>query len=250
MKILLLDIETAPNLAYVWGLYKENIPIARLVESGYVLCFAAKWVGEERIRFNSIRDDTHPEIMLDEIHSLLDEADVVVHYNGTHFDIPTLNREFLLYGFTPPSPYYQVDLLKVARERFKFSSNKLEFIAKELQITNKVKHAGYSLWTGCMNNDPASWEQMEEYNKGDVVTLEDLYKVFLPWIKNHPNHGLYSDNKNICPSCGSTHYHKRGKLTTRAGIYERYHCQGCGAWFRGNVNQISPAKKHMLVAHC
>jgi len=26
MKILILDIETAPNTAYIWGMFKENIP--------------------------------------------------------------------------------------------------------------------------------------------------------------------------------------------------------------------------------
>lgn len=248
MKILLLDIETAPNLAYVWGLFKENIPLARLVESGYVLCFAAKWYDSKEIIFQSVQDTKDPTYMLSTVHDLLDSADVVVHYNGTSFDIPTLNREFLLYGMKPPSPYYQVDLLKVARNQFRFTSNKLDFISKELGLTNKVKHAGYELWTGCMNDNPSSWKQMEEYNKGDVITLEELYVQFLPWIKNHPNHALYQDDKIVCPTCGSKHFHKRGSTRTRAGVYERYNCQDCGTWFRGNKNQVQPAKQYMLVA--
>ncbi len=33
--------------------------------------------------------------MLKSIHSLMDEADAIVHYNGNRFDIPMLNKEFL-----------------------------------------------------------------------------------------------------------------------------------------------------------
>src|SRR5450759_3734245 len=96
LRILCLDIETAPNTAFVWGLFKENIPLARLVETGYVLCWAAKWYGDSKIYHMNLGECT-PRNMLKEIHKLLGEADAVVHYNGKNFDIPTLNKEFLLY---------------------------------------------------------------------------------------------------------------------------------------------------------
>ena len=37
MKILLLDTETSPNTAFVWGLFNENIPLARLIDTSEVL---------------------------------------------------------------------------------------------------------------------------------------------------------------------------------------------------------------------
>ena len=113
MKILTLDIETAPNTANVWGLFKENIPLQRLTESGYILCWSAKWLGEKEIYFNSLHE-SNKEDMLQQIHNLLGEADSVVHYNGTRFDIPWLNREFAEVHFAPPAPYHQIDLLRDA----------------------------------------------------------------------------------------------------------------------------------------
>ncbi len=53
MKILLLDIETSPNLAYVWGLFKQNVAINQIKESGSVLCWAAKWYGSRDVMFDS-----------------------------------------------------------------------------------------------------------------------------------------------------------------------------------------------------
>ena len=74
------------------------------MESSYVMCWAAKWLGKKEVFFSSIMENTHKQ-MIKKIYKLLEEADAVIHYNGTKFDIPTLNKEFLLLGLTPPSPY-------------------------------------------------------------------------------------------------------------------------------------------------
>lgn len=235
MKLLLLDIETAPNTAYVWGLFKENIPLDRLVDSGYVLCWSAKWLGEKDVYFDSVQR-SKPKQMLAGIHELLEEADAVIHYNGSRFDIPTLNKEFLLNGFTPPAPYKQIDLLRVVRKQFRFTSNKLDHVAKQLKCTPKVKHSGFQLWVQCMAGNKAAWKEMEEYNIQDVLTLEEVYEKLIPWISNHPSRSLVDDTPDACPSCGGKHFQKRGHTVTAAGKYERFQCQGCGKWLRGTKN--------------
>jgi DNA polymerase elongation subunit (family B) len=232
MKLLLLDVETSPNTAYVWSLWKENIPLSRLIDSGQVLCYSAKWLGDEEIFFDSIFNSKVKK-MLKGIHKLLEEADAVIHYNGSAFDIPTLNKEFLLNGMKPPSSYKQIDLLKTARNKFRFVSNKLDYVAQALGVGKKSKHEGFELWIKCMNNDPEAWKVMEEYNKNDVILLEEVYYQFLPWIKGHPNMGLYSETESaVCPHCASTDLHKRGFSFTSTGKYQRYQCKGCGAWSR------------------
>lgn len=234
MKLLLIDIETAPNTAYVWGLFKENIPLVRLIDSGHVLCWAAKWVGEDEIFFDSLHKSGKKK-MLKNIHSKLEEADAVIHYYGSRFDIPTLNKEFILNGMAPPAPYKQIDLLTTARRRFKFASNKLDYVAKALGVGEKVKHAGFEMWIKCMNNDPAAWKDMETYNVQDVVVLEKVYEKLLPWIQNHPNVGLHNGDADVCPNCGGVHLERRGFSFTAAGKYQRYQCKDCGTWSRGKT---------------
>lgn len=243
MKILLLDIETSPNEAYVWGLWNQNVATSQIINTSKVLCWAAKWFHEKEIMFSSIYE-TSTKRMLTRIHKLLDEADVVVHYNGTRFDIPTLNKEFLIHDMKPPAPFKQVDLLKVARNRFRFVSNKLDFVAKALNLGQKVRHKGFELWVDCAHNDPEAWKKMKEYNIGDVKLLEMVYISVLPWIKNHPNHALYSNGPLVCPNCASLHYHKRGIAFAQLLKYQRYQCQDCGHWFRDNkcINKIGEHK--------
>lgn len=247
MKILLLDIETAPNTAHVWGLFKQNVSINQLMESSYVLCWAAKWYKSKEVMFNSVYK-TSPQEMLLEIHALLDEADAVIHYNGTKFDIPTLNKEFLLHGLPPPAPYKQIDLLKTARNQFKFPSNKLDYVAKALGFDGKVKHIGHELWINCMAGNKQSWKDMEEYNKHDVVLLEKVYKELLPWVKSHANYSLYNDKSNCCPHCGSTKYHRRGFAYTSVGKYQRFQCNKCNTWFRGLTSEApKPNRKYVSI---
>ena len=228
MKLLMLDIETSPNTAHIWGLRDQYISPEHLLESSYVLCWAAKWHGQKQVMFSSV-NDTKPKIMLQRIHDLISEADAVVHYNGSRFDIPILNKEFLLHHLAPPAPYKQIDLLRVVRKEFRFPSNKLDYVAQRLGLGKKTPHEGYQLWVKCMNKDPAAWKVMEKYNKQDVVLLEKVYQRLLPWIgKAHPNRNLY-DGKG-CSVCGSHKLQKRGFSYTVTGTFQRYQCTDCGSW--------------------
>lgn len=238
MKILLIDIETAPNTAHVWGLWKQNVGTHAIMESSYVMCWAAKWLGEKEVFFDSVFQSSEKK-MLKTIHKLISEADAVMHYNGTKFDMPTLNKEFLLNDMAPPAPYKQIDLLKTMRNQFRFPSNKLDYVAQRLGLGSKVQHEGHSLWIRCMRNDPKAWATMEKYNRGDVILLEKVYNVILPWIKNHPNHNLFKkDEDHVCPNCGSKHLQRRGTARTVSGTYQRFQCQVCGTWSRSSKTDI------------
>lgn len=235
MKLLALDVETSPNVVYTWGLRDQNIGLNQILETSQVICLAAKWIGPEAkggVHFWSVWEHGR-DAMLRGIHALLDECDAVVHWNGTSFDMKHLNREFLEWGMSPPSPYGEIDLLKTSRRRFKFQSNKLEHVAQELLGYGKTEHQGFGLWLGAWrDNEPSAQKLMKKYNIQDVVLLDDLYNVLLPWIPNHPNVALYGTDAAVCPKCGSDHLQSRGYRTTAASRYRQFQCQSCGGWSR------------------
>lgn len=233
MKILMLDIETAPNTAHVWGLFKQTVSIKQLMESSYTMCFAAQWYGERRVIYR----DQYEEDMLTTLWELLNEADAVVHYNGTKFDIPTINKDFLTAGLTPPSPYHQIDLFRVVRSKFRFPSNKLDYVADRLGCGRKHQHEGHELWVKCMSGDTTAWRKMRKYNIQDVKLLRGVYDKLLPWMDKHPNHALYTDTDvMVCPNCGSTHVTKQGKAKTKTLVYQQYKCSDCGTWSRTRLS--------------
>jgi len=249
LKLLEIDIETAPAIAYIWGLKTRYVPVNRLVEDGYTLCFAAKWYKKPGIVFKSIHEHGK-EDMVRTAHELMEEADAIVHYNGTKFDVPILFQEMMSQGLSPPAPFKQIDLLKTVRQRFRLTSNKLDFVAEKLGLGNKVKHKGMEMWHECMAGNDSAWKDMERYNRRDVYLLEKVYKRLLPWIVDHPNLALYKNeiNRPVCPSCGSSHVQSRGTAHTKTMTYQRFQCQSCGTWMRERLNNTTPdKKKHTMV---
>jgi len=246
MKILFLDIETSPNIVHVWGLFQQNVGLNQIVKSGQTICWAARWAGQKAVMYSGHNTDTHKN-MLKKIHTLLSEADAVVTYNGNRFDLPTLNKEFIKAGMKPPAPYKKMDLLTVARGQFRFTSNKLDYVAQFLGLGAKEQHKGHGLWIGCMEGNAKDWKVMQKYNKHDVVLLEQVYNKMLPWIPRHANWSVFQ-NELVCPNCGSKHFQKRGFYHSQAGTYQRYQCNGCGTWFKDNKNMVRGTVKTQQVS--
>ncbi len=248
MRTLLLDIETSPNTVHVWGLFKQDISINQIIESSYVLCWAAKWLGEDKVMYQKTTNPMKGSSkgMIKEIHRLVNKADCVIHYNGSQFDMPTLNKEFIMHGLPVPAPYRQIDLLRVAQQQFRFTSNKMDYVAQALGLGHKIRHEGHLLWVRCMNGNDEAWRVMKDYNIKDVTLLEKLYNRLLPWIKQTANHALYDDGKT-CPRCGSGKYVKRGYAYTNISKYRRYRCKGCNGWFRGTSNVLPKGKKMVVI---
>lgn len=247
-KILLLDIETAPTLAYIWDLRTHYVPHGHIAEAGYTLCWAAKWLGQKKVMYRSTYHDGE-DAMVTGVFELLDEADIVIHYNGCKFDIPKINQMFLEWGMHPPAPYQEIDLYKTARGRFKLLSNSLAYLSKTLGLEGKVQHKGMDLWTECMDDVPSAWKKMREYNIRDVELLEEVYAVLLPWIQPHPNLALYNDVEvPQCPACGSQNLYKHPQVhITQTMRYQRLKCRDCGKWSRERVNNLEPGKKKAVL---
>lgn len=236
MKKLIVDIETSPNLADVWGLFNQNVGLSQLRDTTRMISFAAKWHKDPEIIFSSDFHNGRKEMVLS-IHDLLSEADVAIHYNGMGFDEKHINREILLEMGRPAAPWQSVDLLRVVKKKFRFSSNKLAHIAAQLGVENKEGHEGHTLWVKCMAGDREAWDKMRSYNRQDVVVTEQVYDKLLPWIDGHPNVNLYEGEDGLCPTCGSINIQKRGFTYTGISKFQRFQCTDCGKWSKSGTSE-------------
>lgn len=257
MKVLLFDIETAPILANIWGLWNETRDFKFVDIDWHLLSWSAKWLDEKTVTVRSLPDypnykkDKHDDsALLSDLWGLLDEADMVIGHNAAKFDCRKANSRFIANGMLPPSPYRMVDTLKAARAYFNFTSNRLDTLGEILGCGRKADTGGFELWRGCMRGDMKSWKKMCKYNKQDVILLEKVYLKIRPYIKNHPNLSL--DNPStvpVCPSCGSKKLTRRGYAYTNASKFARLNCKDCGKWSRTKVNELSKEKRKSLVAN-
>lgn len=252
-KILYLDIETAPKIAYVWRFWKENVGAKQVIDHGHIMSFTAVWNDNGYCTYAENRKDNDDEIVKDLI-KLLDEADIVVGHNVDKFDCNTINGRALVLGILPPSPYKIVDTYQVAKKKFKFESNSLEYLCKVLNCENKKlahgKFPGFELWLECLRGNNEAWEEMKLYNIADVFTVRDVYKKMRPWMEQHPNIGVFHEGNNpVCPKCGSHHIQRRGYAYTNVSKFQRFVCMDCGGWGRTRFNEYDPGKRKQLLVN-
>ena len=248
-KILIFDIETAPMLGYVWSLWENTLGLNQVEQDWYILSWAAKWNHENEVMYmdqrnaKNIEDDKK---LLQQIWKLLDEADIVVTQNGKKFDVKKLNARFILNGMQRPSQFKHIDTKILAGRHFAFTSNKLEYLTDKLCVKyKKLKHAkfsGFSLWKECLAGNSEAWQEMEEYNKYDVLSLEELYTKLIGW-DGEINYNVYRNNTEYRCNCGSNQFTKHGFLYTNTGKFQRYECKNCGLKHSSKINLLSKEKR-------
>lgn len=243
LKILTLDIENRPNVVHTWGLFNVNVSLNQVITPAGTFGVAYKWYGESKTHFLSDHHTGHDE-MIRKTHQLMSEADIIVGFNHVGFDVPHLNREFALAGLGLPKPSANVDLLKVVRKQFRFTSNKLDFVSQQFGLGSKTQHEGHGLWVRCLEDDPSAWELMRKYAMQDVALTEQLYDTLRAYIPNHPHVGQWTGDPWSCPSCGHKDVSKnrQGNAHTMVQQYRQYQCENCGTWIRGTKKLQGPTE--------
>lgn len=238
MRVVALDIETAPAVAFSFTGFKANIGVEQIIEDPRMIAFSYQWEGHKKIGFYSEYHDGRGK-MLDALHAILDEADVVMGYNSKAFDIPWITGELIVEGYDPPSPYQQIDLYQLLKGKTRFFSRKLDYAALRILDDRKVTHTGFRLWRDCLigteEERAKAWALMKRYAIKDTALLFPLYERIKPWITTgHPNRALLDNVQDGCPICASTNIQKRGYAPTGSSIFQRYQCMDCKKWFRGS----------------
>lgn len=254
-KILFLDIETAPLLAYVYQkqVWKANISHDKIVSDWFILTFSCKWLGEDDIisdrltPIEAINEDDNR--LVRKLWYILSDADIVVAHNGDHFDIPNINSRFVLNGLGPTNYYKQIDTLKIAQKQFGFTHNSLSALADIFGLPSKIG-TDFDLWKRCMKGDNNALLEMEIYNQRDVEVLEKVYLKLRPWIKSHANLSLYTESlEQVCPHCESKNLMiiPNKYYYTQTGKYQLSRCLDCGATPRDRKS-VLPKEKQFLVS--
>lgn len=234
-KILFIDIETLAELGWVWELYDTNV--IEIERPGHLLSVAWKWQGKKtQVKglddFKGYKSKSGDDKQLCElVWKLLNEADIIIGHNAKAFDIKKLNYRFMVNGMKPPSPAKIIDTLVSMKSVAKAPSNKLNSLGKVMNIGKKLEHEGWDLWKKCYLGDKKAWKKMKKYNKIDVDLLEKWYLILRPWITNHPDLAVITDNRGACPHCLEFSLIKDRKSRVRNGWKQVYQCTSCGAYY-------------------
>ncbi len=252
LKILVFDIETMFHTVAVWGFYNVNVAHNQVIDYGRAISFAARWLGTEEIIYHECRGKNNKRL-IKAMMKLFDEADIVVAHNGRAFDVKTMRGEALKHGLKPPSPFKVADTLTVAKGEFKLPRNTLEFIAEYVGVAPKLKHSrfpGMTLWMECAKGNKEAWEEMKEYNIGDIDTLEEVYYKLRQWDSKAPNVAIFQEEtRSVCPKCGSGELKKTNPVRTNTQMYHGFRCRNCNGLARSRTTISDKDKRKALLVN-
>lgn len=258
--IIILDVENSPSLAAVWGIHKQFLNTQQIVQEWYMFSWALKYLHGTEIHSDVVtpeeslrRDDSR---IMESLWEFIDYADIIIGHNLDRFDKLKINSRFLQHGLNPPSSYETVDTLKVAKSQFSFTSNKLDYLCRLLGIPRKIDNGGIERWIRCMDGSPEDLMDMEKYNRHDITITEDLYLKLRPYIKSHPNLGLYYPaDIDCCYKCGSIDidwlYKENGEAVlykTTVNAFPEYRCNICQSVGRSRYSAFEPEQRRHVTA--
>jgi uncharacterized protein YprB with RNaseH-like and TPR domain len=249
--ILYFDIETTPNLVFVWRLGKQYVSYDSIHKERKISCICYKWGGEKTIHTLKMNmslhdltkhDDQADKKMLEEFCKVYKEADLAVGHNGIKFDIGSIRSRLVAYNLPDIAPVI-LDDTYISTKAIGFNSHKLDYLSKYLGLGQKAPHP-YQLWVNVMQGNEKALDETVEYCVQDVRLLEKIYNAVLPYINTKLNRAAFNEDARLCPSCGKNTLISNGtKVTVTWGQKTQFKCTSCGKYSTSGATKIATDSK-------
>lgn len=239
------DLETGANIVTAHSLFNDRgLPTSAIQQEKYIICGSWKRWGEHKVHHAIVTqsDPLNDRAVVHKIYRALCKADAIIAHYGDAFDVRTFNARAIYHGLPPLPPIVQIDTWKLARSKFKFNSNRLDYVGEYLGLGRK-KATTADLWDKCREGDAKGLRKMLAYNIQDVRLLEKVFLKLYPYctakIDLQALTGVFG-----CGHCGSTALEYKGDAPVRTRFYKWYQCTKCQAWRRGEIIKVKHAKKY------
>lgn len=222
LRVLIYDIETSYNIVKSWRIgYNLNLNHGDIIEERKIICVSYKWLGEKEV-YNLTWDNNQcDKFLLEQFIEVMNEADILVAHNGDRFDIKWIRTRALYHGLEMLPKYNTFDTLKLAKKKFNFNSNKLDYIAKFLGQEGKIK-TEMALWDDViLKQDKAALQKMLDYCDEDVRQLEKVYDILVQHENPKIHVGALNGDKISSPITGSKNLELVKTTTTASGMIKR-----------------------------
>jgi uncharacterized protein YprB with RNaseH-like and TPR domain len=178
---LFFDIETSPNIVLSWRIGRDvSLSHDDILQERAIICICYKWSDEDVVHSLEWNKGNDKELMK-KFSKIIDSADEVIGQNSDAYDIKWIRTRAIFHNIPISPKFNSIDTLKMARQGFKFNSNKLDYMGKFLGVGGKIETT-YSLWKDILlSNCPKAMKQMVDYCKIDVVRLEEVYNKLKPY---------------------------------------------------------------------
>lgn len=230
---LFFDIEVSANIGMFWESgYKKNIDHSNIIKERAIICICYKWEDEKEV--HSLHWDSRQcdKKLLEKFIKIANESDELCGHNGDRFDLAWIRTRCLFHKIDMFPKYTTIDTLKISRSKFKFNSNKLDYIAQFLGMGKKIK-TEFSLWKDILlHKDKVALAKMIKYCQNDVILLEKIFKKMSTHIEPKTHYGVvFGEDRGSCNECGSDELRRQRVRTLASGKRMiQYQCRICGKY--------------------
>jgi DNA polymerase elongation subunit (family B) len=218
-RILIYDIETSYNIVKSWRVgYKLNLNPGDIIHERAIICVSWKWFGEDKVYNLTWDKNQDDKFLLEQFIEVLNEADMIVAHNGDNYDLKFIKTRAIYHRLSMRINYNQFDTLKVAKAKFMFNSNKLDYISKFLGANGKIS-TEMKLWDDIiLHKNSEALNKMLTYCDEDVRQLEYVYNILSSWDNPRYHLGvIQGKTKQTSPITGNVNIEKVTSVTTNKG---------------------------------
>jgi hypothetical protein len=196
--ILYFDIEVSKSLYFNYGakVHSKYLSTDDLYRSRYIICWSASYLGSDTVWSECVTSEeaqgwTDARI-LPRLRELMDAADILAGHNLDLFDVKHVNARLLLNGLEPVIGKKTLDTLKIARSKFAFESNRLDFISQALGFRPKDDIRNSDWLKIVTTGDAKTLKKVNKYCKGDVVNGKNVMQTLMKHSGKKTNYGAQS----------------------------------------------------------
>ena len=225
-KIMVYDIETSRADFKLFWTGKQYVPHSAMKKEPKIISVAWKWIGEDKVySLNWDKDHCDKKLMT----SFLKEynsASMVIGQNNNSFDNKWINTRAAKHRLRVDRYVKSFDIYRMSKRYFRLPSYSMAFMAKYFGLTLKQSHEGMFMWDmiegGTITQQKEYLGKMDNYNRGDIVTTEELYMTLKPYFGSVTNNAVKQGlPKWACPVSGSTDIKLLKTIFTEQGTVQR-----------------------------
>jgi hypothetical protein len=193
--ILYIDLEVSKSLYFNYGsrVPSQYLNTDDLFRPRYIICWAASYVGSSTVWSECVTPDEARQWsdarILPRLQELMASADLIAGHNVDKFDLKHSNARFLLNDLEPVTDKKTLDTLKIARAKFAFESNKLDYVSQILGFRPKDDVRNSDWLKIVTTGDERTLKKVNKYCRGDVTNGKNVLEKLMTYSGKRDYYG-------------------------------------------------------------
>lgn len=122
--------------------------------------------------------------LVKDIRDELDDADILVSWNGRRFDIPFLNGRLMAWNEKTLKPHKHCDIMYQSRYKMKLHSSRLAAVQSFLGLEDEKTEMKPKMWMKAVTGDKQSMNYIIDHCIRDVLVLNEAYEKLKHFVTN------------------------------------------------------------------